>query len=253
MTNNTISAIGKRIYIIDVGAGLVDSYRALLGQHTGLHIASFEPHPEVYSEIVKKKEQWCVNSPCIQARLMVYQQAISVHEGDSPFYMLNNRTSSSIYPLNGEGASRWRYPFGRPRFRVQKRIDVPCTTISKHINDNRIETSTNTVDLLFIDVQGCAMQVLCGIDKKTYRLIKRIVVKVIIAPFELYDEQSHVVDVLDTIRSNNFKLLRSTEYSNKQERYLEFANLQYFKQSDTVQPSHWFNIDSTGQFRIDID
>jgi hypothetical protein len=97
------------------------------------------------------------------------------------------------------------------------------------------------------------MQVLCGIDKKTYRLIKRIVVKVIITPFELYDEQSHVVDVLDTIRSNNFKLLRSTENSNKQERYLEFANLQYFKPSDTAQPSHWFNIDSTGQFGLDID
>ncbi len=232
-------------YIIDVGAGLHTVYANLLSEFRTLIIAAFEPHPDLYNKIDITKKSW---PQLVSDRLTLLQQSIMDVDGVAPLYMLNHENSSSILPLNNEGVIKWHYPFGQSRFKLVKTVTTPCTTISKYVSSNR---SKQLVDLLFIDVQGCQLQVLSGIDQKTFRLIKRIVIKVIATQFEIYQKQSHIVDVIDLLRDNGFKIVKVIEYSNKQERYIEFVNSKMYNKISGLH--HWFNIDSNGTFSLTPD
>lgn len=238
-----------RTIIIDVGAGMYATYQEKLASHPNLTIVAFEPHPTLFKKMLHTKQLWNNNNNTIDERLQVHQCAVSDKSRTGvPFHLLNDPIASSLSPLNNKGVAKWKYPFGRKRFSVQKTIKVNTTSLSDFVNDNPY-IKTNGIELLNIDVQGDCLKVLHGISRTVYCRIKRIIIKCIDTPFELYRGQSDVVDIIDELKIHDFTLIGGSEYSRGQEQILELVNKRFKPTQTELQPL--FKV-SGGTLSIDI-
>lgn len=209
--------------IVDVGAGMWQSYSEKLRSNKYLTIIAFEPHPQLFQKLNNLKSKWIKHDRTLESRFILSDKAV-YHKSlkNVNFYLINDSVASSLSKLVTDGIKKWKYPFGRSRFRVKNTKKINTISLSDFFANH---TSSNLgIDLLHIDIQGDCESVLRGIDQNLYRKIKRITIKVIDIPFALYNPQSDVVDIIDHLKINNFTLIRGTQYSRNQEQLLEFVN-----------------------------
>lgn len=214
-------------FVIDIGAGLYKQYPEYLIANQKLILVAFEPHQELYHKITKLKDQWNNNEHIAYNKhnqFYVYNIAISdENKENAPFYEFNDPVASSLANLNINGAREWKYPFQRKRFAINQTTHIKQLTLAKFLEKNK-PLKKKTIDLLNIDIQGTPHKVLNGITKEMFKKIKRIVVKCIDVPFELYENQSNVIQIIDKLKVHNFTLVRGFKKSHDQEQILEFAN-----------------------------
>ena len=231
--------------ILDVGAGMWRSYRDLSTLHKPYIIHSVEPHPELHKKLIDIKKNNSSHS------LHINNRAISTKtKSGENFYVVNDPVASSLCKLNHEGIRNWKYPLRRAPFKVVDIVKVDVISIHDYIKDNKIIKKYG-IDLLNIDIQGNCMDVLEGIKDTTFKKIKRIIIKCIDVPFELYENQTDVIDIIDKLRINDFILLRGAKYSRDQEQILEFVNKSH--NPSHIDMSPMFKITESGDFIIEVD
>jgi len=237
--------------IIDVGAGMWKEYQRLLQSSNNFYIISFEPHPKLYQNIYDMKMRWEKNNDSIKQRFKLNNTAVSNKTKQNiKFYLTNDPVASNLYPLDKNGVREWKYPFNRNLFSIKDTINVDCITLTDYIKKHDF-LKKRFVDLLNIDVQGTSIQVLDGISDKLFSKIKRIIVKCIDTHFELYLNQSNIVDVIDKLTVNGFTLIKGMSYSRTQERILEFVNTRFKPTQGELNPT--FRIIETGELIIDVN
>lgn len=234
--------------VVDIGAGMYKTFERKLNSNNNLIIIAFEPHPELYQKLINAKEKY---DETIKERLLIYNCAISdkktKHKDN--FYILNDPVASSLSRLNGNGAAKWKYPFGRKRFAISKIIKVDVLSLKQFFKtQTSLKIKRATIDLLNVNMQGDCLKILNGIDTNLYNKIKRIIIKCIDTPFELYNNQPDIVDIIDKLRIHNFTLLRGAEYSRGQEQILEFINTRFRPSQADLNPL--FRITEIGEFII---
>lgn len=204
--------------IVDIGAGRYNKYSDWLTKHSSLKIYVFEPHPEHFSKLEELRSSFDTES---QNRLLLFNIAISKKNGSIPFYINNDPSSSSVYPLVEENVKRWHYPIGRRYFKPLKTINVTSMTLQNAFEKNKI----NNVEMLNIDTQGDSLAILESLDFKRFSTIKQIIVKAHNPTcIELYKNQCNSYDVIRLLKRRYFQLFKSTSYSNGQEEILNFLN-----------------------------
>ena len=236
--------------VLDVGAGMWKSYNKYINIHKPYEIIAFEPHPELNKKLFDLKNK--IVGTDISEKIIIHEYAVSDVNSNklSKFYLLNDPVASSLCPLNKNCVRRWKYPLRRPLFRIIDTINVKTITLSDFAkNHKRIKKFG--IELLNIDIQGNCCKVLDGISLELYRKIKRIIIKCIDTPFELYIGQSDIVDVIDKLRMNDFALIRGVGYSRGQEKIMEFVNKRFMPSHKEMNPI--FNILETGEFVINLE
>lgn len=234
--------------VIDVGAGMWKTYEQKLDVNKNLIIMAFEPCKTLVQKIREEKETFNASN---KSRLLIYDCAISDYTGKGTFYIVNDPVASSLSSLNSAGIAKWRYPFGRKKFSIRKKeiINVYCLTefINTCVPPN---VKKGSIELLNINIQGNCLKVLEGISNNLLRKIKRVIVKCIDIPFNLYVDQTDIVDIIDKLRVHDFTLIRGEPYSRNQEQIIEFVNL-YFRPTQK-QLTPWFRITETGELIVNF-
>jgi FkbM family methyltransferase len=204
--------------LIDIGAGKYNKYSDWLVKHPLLKIYAFEPHPENFEKLKSIKDTLDQQS---QKRLFLFDIAISSVNGEIPFYINNDRSSSSVHPMIQENVKRWKYPIGRTYFKPIKTINVKSMTLQTALENNRI----HHIEMLNIDTQGDSLQILESLDFKHYSMIKQILVKAH-SPgcVKLFEKQCDSYDVITYLKRRYFQLFKTMNYSNCQEQLLNFLN-----------------------------
>jgi len=204
--------------IIDIGAGKYNKYSDWLSKHTSLKIYSFEPHPDNFKKLQSLKSTFDLKS---QNRLYIFDIAISDINGEIPFYVNNDKSSSSVLPLVVDNVKKWKYPIGRTYFKPVKTITVKSLTLDSVLEKYKI----NHIEFLNIDTQGDSLQILKSLDFKYYSMIKQILVKAHTPDcIELYKNQCNSYDVTQLLKRRYFQLYKAVNYSSSQEQLLIFLN-----------------------------
>lgn len=232
--------------ILDVGAGMYKNYPTILSHNKNTKIIAFEPHPDLYKKLIASDIYNIFNDT---DRLQIHNIAIidDKTHGNAKLYMINDPVASSLLKLNPEGVRQWKYPFLRPSFKTIDYVDIPSISIAKFMES--IKRHHNCIELLNVDVQGYELNVLQGITPELFKRIYRIIVKCIDPEIKLYNKQSDIVDIFDTLEIHGFGLVHGTQYSRNQEHILEFINIDIHKHRNST-THHTTNpiayIDKTG-------
>lgn len=231
--------------IIDVGAGLWKSYSKKMGSNKHLIIVAFEPNKKLYLRLNDLRKSWIKKDSTLRSKYILSNKAVHYKtQKNIDFYVVNDPVASSLSKLINDGIKKWKYPFGRTKFHVDKVDKVDSITLSDFFANNK-QLKPN-IDLLNIDIQGNCELVLKGISSNLYRKIKRIIVKVIDISFKLYCPQADIVDIIDCLKVHNFTLIRGIEYSRKQEQILEFINKRLINDNNkNIYPI--FRLDQNGE------
>lgn len=212
--------------IIDVGSCKYAYYSTWLSKYLILKIYVFEPHPENYQKLLTLRDTL---SDHAKSRLFIWNKAVvadvSSDGGDRgkkvrPFYLNNDANSSSLLQLHERNVFKWKYPIGRRYFKTLRTIDVDCVTLSDVFINNNIKSC----ELLIVDTQGDALDVLNSLTYTQHNAIKRVYVKAQICDFDLYKGQSNVDDINRLLRRRYFQLYRCDNYSKGQEQYMYYLN-----------------------------
>lgn len=102
-------------------------------------------------------------------------------DGKAAFHVVEPAYSSSLYPIDPEGAAQWKQPAGLP---------VMANTGSLMVDTVRLDSvmrrlGLERIDYLKIDTQGADMAVLRGLGDRL-RDVGEIVMEVQLAPVEVY-------------------------------------------------------------------
>jgi FkbM family methyltransferase len=204
--------------IVDVGGGKSKYYKTWLERYPLLKIYCFEPHPDKYNKLCTLKENF--NANC-QRRIKIINKAVSnTRDEKIKFHINNDPSSSSLFPFNKKNIYKWKYPLGKRAFKTIKTIDVECTTL----NDFFTKENIKVCELLIIDTQGDSLNVLKSLSYENCNRIKRILVKVHICEFEIYEGQSAHEHVNTFLRRRYFQLNNSTSFSRGQEQIMYYLH-----------------------------
>ena len=203
--------------IIDVGAGSGDRCLKWLQKHKDAIVYALEPDPRQYAKLEAMSKAIPRDQ---QTRLKVFNTAVWSFNGNIPFYVCNDTSSSSALPFVPENISKWKYPPARQHFKTIETITVPCITLEQLIKNEQIDV----IDYLRIDAQGCAMHILNGLSGNRFRYIKEIYVKVNTTQFEIYRGQAPMKDIKDKLKKSFFNVKEAEPYSLQQECWLRFVS-----------------------------
>lgn len=207
--------------IVDVGAGLKNMYALWLKRYPTMTVHAIEPHPEL-AQNLRDFIARTIDSAA-SSRIVVHECAMvdnAMHTATT-LHLSNDASSSSTLPFNVDGVRKWKYPIGRRLFKNVGQVQVRCYTLAGWMAQNKI----SGVDLLNVDVQGNALQVLRGLtESKYWDKIKELVVKVHAVDFDLYTGQSHGPEVLELCQRHYMKLQTHVKLSRGQEDLLTFQS-----------------------------
>ena len=203
-----IDSVKMSYYIIDVGAGAFNEYAEWIRTRPGLEIHAIEPHPEL-AEALKARTK--------SLNVSVYQLMIG---GNGVLHVANPPSCSSTLPFRMENVRRWKYPPGTTKTFCNHGVinDIPSVSISQFIEQTI--PKFKQIDLLNIDVQGNTMDVLRTID--CWDRIEKIIVKVHIIDWELYQGQSKSTDVIDLLTAAGYHIVSENIISRGQEKRIIF-------------------------------
>ena len=209
-----MAAFEKFPVFIDVGASDGRVWLSWFKQSPDAHIYAFEPDPRNFEKMQERQ----AGKPNVR----MYDTAVSTVDSPSgiPFYISNDRNSSSVYPYDQNNIRKWKYPPGRRLFKTIEQITVPAIRLDTLIKKERIRY----VDFLKIDAQGHELEILKSLGKSITK-VREIVVEASLTPFSIYDGQTNQKDeIMDFMTRNNFKLHRQEKMSRNQEINLWFVN-----------------------------
>lgn len=205
--------------IVDIGAGKYKKYASWLTHFPTLKIVSVEPHPDNFSILKHLKNTLSESS---QKRLILLNVAITDEQNTTvKFYVNNDKSSGSTLPLVIQNIKKWKYPVGRRFLKTIDTIYVKSMTLEAIFKKYKI----NVVELLNIDTQGNALNILETLDFNSYGSIKEVVVKSHTPGcVELYKGQCNSYDVSNFLKKRYFEMFNCESYSQGQEQILTFHN-----------------------------
>ena len=212
-----MSAFDKFPVFIDVGASDGRIWRSWFKQTPDAHVYAFEPDPNNF-ERMKTHQSGKPN-------VKMYQTAISSVDSPSgiPFYISNDRNSSSVYPYDNGCVRKWKYPPGRRLFKTTDTIKVPSMRLDTLIKKERIRY----VDFIKIDTQGHDLEVLKSLGKSITK-VREIVVEGSLTAFNIYEGQTNQKDLIaDYMQRNGFKIHKQEKMSRNQEINMWFVNTRF--------------------------
>ena len=159
-------------------------------------IHAFEPNPESLLNVLK-----CTKDI---PRIKVHALAMSNFNGESTFYV----THENI------GASSLLVPFGIPKTGpVSEEIRVNVKTIESWAGENKI----NSIDAIWMDVQGSELNVLIGMGE-LLKTVKAIYVESATIPY--YDGAAHKDDVINYLATFDLELIEVEHHDSYEADYL---------------------------------
>lgn len=195
-------------YIIDVGGGAYNEYVEWIRTRPGLEIHAIEPHPELAAVLRNKTE---------------FVHEVLIGDGSKPkedLIIANQLSCSSTLPFEMSNIRRWKYPAGAKMFCNIGSISCKSISLSQFIEQHI--PKFKPIDLLNIDVQGNTLPVLRGITKDDWERIQKIMVKVFIIDWELYQHQSNSDEVLKMITDHGYHRTSEHVISRGQEKRVIF-------------------------------
>jgi len=215
----TMSAFDSYPVFIDVGASDGRVWMSWLKDAPDARVYAFEPAPENFAKM--KEHQ--TGHP----NVMIFQEVVSSADVPSgiPFYISNDRNSSSVYPYNPTSVRLWKYPPGRRLFKTTETIQVPSVRLDTFIKRERLRY----IDFLKIDVQGHELEVLKSIGAAITK-VREIVVEGSLTPFTIYEGQTNRADaIIEFMVQNGFVLHKQEKMSRNQEVNMWFQNTRFAK------------------------
>ena len=197
---------------IDVGASVGRVWRSWLAKAPAARIYAFEPNQELFS---KMKEYQKPN-------VKLFEMAVSTQDNPNgvPFYIANDKNSSSLYKFNDSHVRDWKYPPGRRAFKTVKETTVPTMRLDTLIRNEEIKY----VDFLKIDTQGHDLEVLKSLGKSITK-VREIMIEVSLTPFDIYEGQTNKKDaVVDYLKRYGFGIHKEEKLSRNQEANMWFIN-----------------------------
>jgi FkbM family methyltransferase len=224
-----MSAFDKFPVFIDVGASDGRIWRSWIKEAPDAHIYAFEPDPTNFNAMQQHQS----------GRPNVIMQEVAISTVDSPsgipFYISNDRNSSSVYPYNVDNIRKWKYPPGRRLFKTDKIIQVPAMRLDTLIKKERLRY----IDFIKIDVQGHELEVLKSLGNSISK-VREIVLEASLTPFDIYEGQTNQIDNITAFMTENgFKIHKQDKLSRNQEINIWFINTRFSK----IQRNKFYHFD----------
>lgn len=199
--------------IIDVGAGAGDRCSKWLQRHPDALVYALEPDPRQFAKLETMRKSLSKQQ---QSRIKTFNAAVWNSNGNIPFYVCNDISSSSALPFVQCNIDKWKYPPARQHFKTIETISVPSITLEQLIKNEKIDI----IDYLRIDAQGCAGKILEGLSGNRFRYIKEIYVKVNTDVIEIYKDQAYSKQIQERLKRHFFNIKSIEPYSLGQECWL---------------------------------
>lgn len=189
--------------IFDVGAHHGESIEYLVGLFASAKVYSFEPDPESFKVLSKKKDL---------SNVSFFNLALSNKVGNISFFRNRISHTNSLYKVNLESVDSIRASQERQHDEsnyseeINSEILVNTITIDKFVEDYRI----SHINLLKIDVQGAEELVLEG-SKATLKNIESIILEV--SFYDYYDHSTSFLNLEKLITPFGFKLFSILDIS----------------------------------------
>ncbi len=196
------SVISERPTIFDIGGHKGQSINYLTELFPSSIIYSFEPDPDSFKVISKKKSD----------QIKVFNYAISDKVGHASFFKNRISHTNSLYRINLESKDSIRATKERKTKKstfsdeINHKIIVNTMTLEKFVLENRIEN----IDLLKIDVQGSEEDVLRG-GIKVFNRVNSIIVE--ISLYDFYEKSCNFIDIEKILVPAGFSLFSILDIS----------------------------------------
>ena len=203
---------------IDVGASDGRVWKKWMTIAPDARVFAFEPAPLNFNPMYNCRFDY--------PNVKMFQTAVSsVDNTETPFYISNDKNSSSLHPYNGESIRKWKYPPGRRLFKTDSVVNVPTMRLDTLIKKEHIRY----VDYLKIDVQGHELEVLKGLGNSITK-VREIQVAATLTPFDLHQGQTNQSDtIMKFMTDNAFTLFKQERLSRNQEVDYWFVNTRFSK------------------------
>ena len=200
--------------IFEVGARDCEESKAFAAAYPQARVFAFECNPATLP--------LCRAAAAGEPRITLIEKAASNREGPTVFFPVDpDRTATGLADGNPGASSLFEASGDYPlETYVQRRIEVQTTTLAAVMRERSIES----IDLLWMDVQGAELLVLEGLGE---RIRDVAMIHTEVEFFEIYKGQALFADVDRFLTGAGFALAGFTSYS-------QFAaDAVYYRPADT--------------------
>lgn len=157
---------------------------------------AFEPESEAWQEMAREKQSPPLESG-YECKLLAVNAALAETPSRRQLHIYSSPDLSSFLSFNSEASHRYRYA----DITLTKIVELDCTTL-----DLAAKSTGQYPQLLCIDVQGAALEVLRGASQLLARSILGIRVEVELIP--LYQHEALAHEIMAYLFEKGFHLLR---------------------------------------------
>ena len=195
----------RRIWI-DVGAHEAEMTFPFAAADSSLLVYAFEPNLHAASRIMG----------CLR-NLVVLPIAIAAHDGSATLQLNSYEQSSSLLPLDEEGAKHW---ISDAEAKVVGAMTVPTMRLDTFMN----ETGIDHVDYLKVDAQGLDLEVVKSAGDRL-RDIAKVQLEATTSSYRQYEGAPEKSVIIEYMESRGFKLAEEEIQSHGQEANLTFLRV----------------------------
>ena len=188
-----------------------------IGAHSGAHcvpyaynnpdklVFAFEPLMSVLPVLRENTKRY--------KNIIVVPKAVDVKNGKAMFYEGLDKETSSLLPFVKENVVKWEISKGSPnRLSNTSSYYVETIRLDAFMEENNI----NSIEYLKVDAQGHDLAVIKSLGTSISK-VKQIKAEVQITDFKIYKNSSTRAELVDYLKSNNFRIVNETEQSLGQE------------------------------------
>ena len=181
--------------VLDVGANKGQTIDLIHRAFASPIIFSFEPNPDLFSQLVAKYEAHGV---------VVEGFALGNCEGNIAFHIVENNELSSVLALHRTDENTFS------QTSIRRRVIVPTTTLDMWVTKRGL----THIDLLKVDAQGFDLEVLRGASTiLSHKTVKTLLVEVNF--ISLYEDQCSFGELEQFLRGKGYGLVALYEVARK--------------------------------------
>ena len=224
----------KRAHIIDVGSRRPQEYKELLELYDDIVIEVFEP-------LLSKSEMiasYIDGLPRHQrSRLIVNNIALSdEYKKQRSFYVTNDLQYSSLNSPTNRGLLLWnshdqshKHPLN-----VINVISTKTERLDDWLRDNEklyrnLNIKLGVVESLNVFMYGDLFHLFDGLNSKELKAIKSIRIFLLTTPFDLYKDQTNLIELEDMLIDMKFKLYSRKQFTSSYKELVIFNNTRFFR------------------------